>query len=68
MLIGFITAVATISAVVHFFAVQSHATFADRVLGAMYAWFEALVFQLFIGAGVIGVILLWVQMAMRAEL
>jgi|GEM_PF-5539744 hypothetical protein len=65
MLIGFITAVATISAVVHFFAVQSHATFADRVLGAMYAWFEALVFQLFIGAGVI---LLWVLMAMRAEL
>ena len=50
MLIGFITAVATISSVVHFFAVQSHATFADRVLGAMYAWFEALVFQLFIGA------------------
>ena len=65
MLIGFITAVATISAVVHFFAVQSHATFADRALGAMYAWFEALVFQLFIGAGVI---LLWVLMAMRAEL
>jgi len=65
MLIGFITAVATISAVVHFFAVQSHATFADRVLGAMYAWFEGLVFQLFIGAGVI---LLWVLMAMRAEL
>jgi len=65
MLIGFITAVATISSVVHFFAVQSHATFADRVLGAMYAWFEALVFQLFIGAGVI---LLWVLMAMRAEL
>ena len=65
MLIGFMTAVATISAVVHFFAVQSHATFADSVLGAMYAWFEALVFQLFIGAGVI---LLWVLMAMRAEL
>jgi len=65
MLIGFITAVATISAVVHFFAVQSHVTFADRVLGAMYAWFEALVLQLFIGAGVI---LLWVLMAMRAEL
>ena len=65
MLIGFITAVATISAVVHFFAVQSHATFADRVLGAMYAWFEALVLQMFIGASVI---LLWVLMAMRAEL
>ena len=57
MLIGFITAVATISAVVHFFAVQSHATFADRVLGGNVCMVR--------GASVI---LLWVLMAMRAEL